>query len=80
MFPHGSGSRSEYCSMGALPLLQSNALNAVARVAPTASSTAITIIFFRQPDLWSVDPCMRHSPCLSRLVRAGVSLAPCALP
>ncbi len=66
--------------MGALPFLQSNALNAVARVAPTASSTAITIIFFRQPDLWSVEPRMTHSPYLSRLARAGASLALCALP
>jgi hypothetical protein len=66
--------------MGALALLQSNALNAVACVAPTASSTAITINFFKKPGPWSEEPRVRHSPCLARLVRAGTSLASCALP
>jgi len=80
MFPHGSGSRSEYCSMGALALLQSNALNALARVAPTASSTVITNIFFRKPGSWPEEPRMRHSPCPARLVRLGTSSALSALP
>jgi hypothetical protein len=66
--------------MGALALLQSNALNALARVAPTASSTVITNIFFRKPGSWPEEPRMRHSPCPARLVRLGTSSALSALP
>jgi hypothetical protein len=55
--------------------LQSNALNAVARVAPTASSTATAIIFLRQAILGSVGLRTRHSFCRSGPGRAGTSLA-----
>ncbi len=54
--------------MGALPLLQSNALNAAAHVAPTASIIAIIINFLKQPDPRLAGLRTRHSLCLSCII------------
>jgi hypothetical protein len=51
--------------MGALLLLQSNALNAATLVAPTASITIIIIIFLKQLGSRLAGLRTRHSLCLS---------------